>query len=225
MDGTLVDTEPYWMAAETALVESFGGTWTHEDGLTLVGGALMTSAGILRERGVALDNEAIVAWLGQRVLSQVQARLTWRPGAAELLRAMRDAGIATVLVTSSPRILADGVVGAIDFDAFDFVISAEDVALNKPHPDPYLRAAALVGVAIENCIVIEDSTPGIAAAVTSGAVTIGVPLHNPLFEGRGYDIWPTLAGRTVADLATVFSSHRAPAARPDSVPPEPKDRA
>ena len=52
MDGTLVDTEPYWLAAEAELVHSFGGTWTHEDGLTLVGSGLWHSAAVLQGRGV-----------------------------------------------------------------------------------------------------------------------------------------------------------------------------
>ena len=54
MDGTIVDTEPYWMAAETALVESFGGTWTHENALALVGKGLLYSAEILRDAGVRM---------------------------------------------------------------------------------------------------------------------------------------------------------------------------
>lgn len=53
MDGTLVDTEPYWMAAETPLVERFGGTWTHEDGLGMVGLGLEDAARILQGAGSA----------------------------------------------------------------------------------------------------------------------------------------------------------------------------
>lgn len=208
MDGTLVDTEPYWMGAETTLVESFGGTWSHDDGLSLVGGALLESATILRARGVDLGDQEIVDYLTNRVLAQVQQQMTWRPGAETLLRELRQLGIPTALVTSSPRALAEGIAGGISFDAFDHIVAGDDVALCKPHPEPYLRAAELIGVAAADCVAIEDSTPGLASAVASGAVTIGVPLHSVLSETLGYSIWPTLEGRSVSDLGDLFRCQR-----------------
>jgi HAD superfamily hydrolase (TIGR01509 family) len=206
MDGTLVDTEPHWMRAETALVASFGGVWTHEDGLSLVGNGLWDSALILQNRGVEMEAMAIVDWLTERVHGEVRAGLEWRPGAQELLRELRAAGIPTALVTSSLRILADGVVSAMGFDAFDIIVAGDEVTQNKPHPEAYLRAAQLLDVDITDCVAIEDSIPGVASAVASGAHTIGVPLHSPLTSGNGYDIWPTLAGRTVADLSTLIQT-------------------
>jgi len=87
MDGTLVDTEPYWMASEQELVSSFGGTWTHDDGLLLVGLGLWNSAEILRSRGVALDPDEIVHRLTESVRQKlVEQGVPWRPGARELLR-------------------------------------------------------------------------------------------------------------------------------------------
>jgi HAD superfamily hydrolase (TIGR01509 family) len=204
MDGTLVDTEPHWMRAETALVESFGGIWTHEDGLSLVGNGLWDSALILQNRGVEMEAMAIVDWLTERVHGEVRTGLEWRPGAQELLRELRSLNIPTALVTSSLRILADGVVAAMGFDAFDIIVAGDEVTQNKPHPEAYLRAAHLLDVNIANCVAIEDSIPGVSSAVASGAHTVGVPLHSPLTSGKGYDIWPTLAGRTVADLSALI---------------------
>ena len=60
MDGTLVDTEPYWIAAETPLVDSYGGTWTHEKALSLVGLALEDSARILQGEGVRMSVDDII---------------------------------------------------------------------------------------------------------------------------------------------------------------------
>ena len=54
MDGTIVDTEPYWIAAEHALVEAHGGTWSHEQAMQLVGQSLTFSAGLLQQAGVKL---------------------------------------------------------------------------------------------------------------------------------------------------------------------------
>jgi HAD superfamily hydrolase (TIGR01509 family) len=204
MDGTLVDTEPYWLSAEAELVESFGGRWTHEDGLTLVGSGLWHSAGILRGRGVDLSDDEIVQHLTDRVLDQVRVNVPWRPGARELLAAVKQAGIPTALVTMSIRRMAEHIVSTIPFDAFDHIVAGDDVTHSKPHPEPYLRGAELIGVEPTLCIAIEDSTTGLASAVASGAISIGVPLHSPLEHGLGYTIWPSLEGKTVADLASLF---------------------
>jgi HAD superfamily hydrolase (TIGR01509 family) len=204
MDGTIVDTEPYWMDAETALVHSFGGTWTHEDALTLVGQGLRHSARLLQSRGVALSEDEIIDNLTTTVLGRVQSGgLPWRPGARELLVDLKAAGVPTALVTMSIRKLAAVVVDAIDFAAFDVVVAGDDVEHSKPHPQAYLRAAELLGVNPADCVAIEDSAPGVAAAVASGAATIGVPLNVPLIDDGAFVLWPTLAGRTVDDLAEV----------------------
>ncbi len=204
MDGTLVDTEPYWLSAEADLVGSFGGNWTQEDGLTLVGSGLWHSAAVLQGRGVELSADEIVQHLTDRVLDQIRVSVPWRPGAHELLAAVREAGIPTALVTMSIRRMAEHVVSTIPFDAFDHIVAGDDVTHSKPHPEPYLRGAELIGVDPAMCMAIEDSTTGLASAVASGAVSIGVPLHSPLEHGLGYTIWPSLEGKTFADLTSVF---------------------
>ncbi|MCU1585085.1 MAG: putative phosphatase [Microbacteriaceae bacterium] len=212
MDGTLVDTEPYWLEAEEELVGSFGGTWTHEDGLTLVGSGLTDSAAILQGRGVAMPVDEIVNWLTDRVMERIAERVSWRPGALELLAEIRDAGIPTALVTMSLTRMAEVVVAHIPFPAFDFIVGGDQVEHNKPHPDPYLRAANLLGVDVTCAVAIEDSATGLASAVASGAASVGVPLHVPLGAGRGYEIWPSLAGKTLADLSGLLGAARSSAA-------------
>lgn len=206
MDGTLVDTEPYWLDAEADLVASYGGTWTSQDGLTLVGSGLWHSASVLRGRGVDLSDDEIIQRLTDRVLEQVQEHVPWRPGARELLAELKQAGIPTALVTMSIRRMAEHIVSTIEFDAFDHIVAGDEVTHSKPHPEPYLRGARLIGVAAADCIAIEDSTTGLASAVASGAVSIGVPMHSPLEHGLGYTVWPTLEGRSVADLSELLSS-------------------
>ena len=71
MDGTLVDTEPYWMAAETPLVERFGGTWSHEQALRLVGLGLEDSARIFQDAGVRMGITDIVDHLTDDVMGQL----------------------------------------------------------------------------------------------------------------------------------------------------------
>ncbi len=209
MDGTIIDTEPFWMKAETELVHSYGGTWSHEDALTLVGQGLDHSARVLQSRGVELGEDEIVQLLTGIVVNRVvEEGLPWRPGARELLKELRAAGIPTALVTMSIRRLAVMVDEAIEFDAFDVVVAGDDVTHSKPHPEAYLRAAELLGVDPIDCVAIEDSNPGVGAAVASGAATIGVPLNVALVDDGTFTTWDTLAGRRISDLAEVLAAAR-----------------
>jgi len=210
MDGTLVDTEAYWMAAETALVDSFGGEWSHEQALSLVGMGLEGSAAILQQAGVRMSVGAIVDHLTDAVTDQLAERGNpYRPGAVELLRDLRAAGIKTALVTMSLRRMAETVVAQLPFDAFDVVIAGDDATRPKPFPDAYLQAARMLGVDPADAVAIEDSPNGMRAAVASGAVTLGVPLMVSLV-GTGADgLWPTLGGRTAADLRDFHTEHAA----------------
>ncbi|KQM83463.1 HAD family phosphatase [Agromyces sp. Leaf222] len=212
MDGTIVDTEPYWMAAEEELVGSFGGTWTHDDALQLVGSGLWESARIFQERGVDLPADEIVAWLTRRVREQLnEFGLPWRPGARELLEALREASVPSALVTMSVRSMADDVIRQIPFHAFDAIVTGDSVSNAKPHPEPYLVAAAELGVDIADCVAFEDSPPGVASAAASGAITVGVPNILSLDDAPATVLWSSLEGRTVADVAALVNSRKASA--------------
>ena len=207
MDGTLVDTERYWMAAEEELVEAFDGTWTHDDALALVGSGLWEAAAVFQAKGVDLEADAIVARLTARVREQLTEHgVPWRPGARELLEALREASVPTALVTMSIRSMADDIIAAIPFPAFDVVVTGDAVEHAKPHPQPYLLAAEQLGVDIADCIALEDSPAGLTSAHSAGAIAIGVPNILSLDDTPSSAIWPTLAGATIADLATLVSS-------------------
>ncbi|HEV7622879.1 MAG TPA: HAD family phosphatase [Amnibacterium sp.] len=209
MDGTLVDTEPDWMAAETALLARFGRAWTHEQAITLVGSGLEDAARVLQDNGAELDVPEIIDMMTDHVVGRLRERVPWRPGALELLAEVRDAGVPTALVTMSIRRMADAVAAAIPFPAFDLVVSGSDVAHQKPHPDPYHRAAAGLGVDITATVAIEDSAPGVASAVAAGAAVIGVPNVVALTASEAWTLWPTLAGRTLHDLRAVAAARSA----------------
>lgn len=210
MDGTLVDTEPYWMAAETAMVESFGGSWSHEQALQLVGSGLLDSAKLLRAVGVDMEPEAIVAKLTDDVRTALITQgVPFRPGAKELLRDLHAAGIRTALVTMSMRRMALSVVDLIEFDAFEHIVAGDDVLNPKPHPEPYLQAAALLDIDIEEALVIEDSGTGLRAGIASGAVTLGVPHMIPLDGFGAHALWPTLEGRTASDIIDLYATTKA----------------
>lgn len=207
MDGTIVDTEPYWMRAETDLVAEHGGTWTEAQGMQLVGSGLVQSARILQQAGVALKVDEIINVLTDRVMLQIEKSLPWRPGARELIAELRGAKIPIALVTMSIRRMALQVAAAIGDDVFGVVIAGDDVEHPKPHPQPYQLAAERLGVDIGDCVAIEDSEFGLVSAVASGAATIGVPLHLALHEAPTHELWPTLAGVTIADLSAALERH------------------
>ncbi|WP_380156426.1 HAD family hydrolase [Kineococcus sp. R86509] len=199
MDGTLVDTEPHWIAAETALVGRYGATWTHEQALQLVGSALPDSGRVLAEHveratGVRLDPVVVVDELIEAVIAQVSAAVVWRPGAVELLGALSAAGVPCALVTMSYRSLAETVARMLP-GAFAVVVAGDEVERGKPAPDPYLRAAELLGVAPGDCVAIEDSPTGVASGEAAGAHVLACPHMVPI---------PAAAGRSrVASLAEV----------------------
>lgn len=207
MDGTIVDTEPYWMAAETELVTSHGGVWTHEDALQLVGSGLWHSADVLRGYGVDLDHEEIIETLTTMVLAHVEREVPWRPGARELLLELAERDIPTALVTMSIRRMAVQIAERLP-TPFRVIVAGDDVENSKPHPEPYLRAAALLGVDAADCVAIEDSAPGVASAVAAGAVVIGIPLHGTIPETADHTVWPSLDGRGVDALSELYRSRR-----------------
>lgn len=209
MDGTIVDTEPYWMAAESALVASFGGNWSEEQALALIGNGLDTSAKILQSAGVDMGITEIVDHLTDEVRRMLSTEgVPFRPGARELLTELKAAGVPSALVTMSMRRMADDIVSLIDFAAFDLVLGGDEVARPKPHPDPYIQAAATLGVDIADTVAIEDSPNGLRSAFASGAVTVGVPHIVDLDPKSAHQLWPSLAGRNLNDLRTVFTQHR-----------------
>lgn len=208
MDGTLVDTEPYWMAAEGPLVASYGGTWTREQALRLVGLGLEDSAAILQAAGVRMSTHAIIDFLTDHVMDQLAEKGNpFRPGARELLHDLRQAGVKTALVTMSMRRMATTVVDQIDFDAFDVIVAGDDATRPKPYPDPYLQACWQLDVEPADCVAIEDSPNGLRSAAASGAVTLGVPLMVSLVGAGAHGLWQSLEGRSAADIADFHASH------------------
>lgn len=220
MDGTLVDTEPYWMDAEIPLVERFGGTWSHEESLQLVGLGLEDAARIFQDAGVRMSVPDIVDELTSTVMGRLMSeKVPFRPGARELLASLRAAGVKTGLVTMSMRRMAQTVVDSIDFDAFDIIVAGDEVTRPKPFPDPYLQACTLLGVSPADAVAIEDSPNGLRSAVAAGVASIGVPLMVSL-EGVGaHVVWPTLDGKTADDIAAFHTDHAARTAR--TAPAEP----
>jgi HAD superfamily hydrolase (TIGR01509 family) len=205
MDGTLVDTEPYWIAEEYELVSEYGGRWTDQDAHSLVGNDLIVSAHYIRDHGgVPLSPEAIIDRLLDRVIERVRVHIPWRPGARELLTDLRAHGVPCALVTMSYRNLAQAIVSALPPGTFGAVVAGDDVTHGKPHPEPYLTGAARLGVPVSRCVAIEDSVTGVESAQAAGVPVLAVEHLVPIPERSGRTVVSTLKDWTAADLAALL---------------------
>lgn len=179
-DGTLADTEPLWIAAEFALIEGeLGAPWSMEHAEQLVGSDLIDSATYMLNTIGRTDLQP--SWVVERLLGQVVAGvktaddLPWRPGALELLAALREAGMPCALVSASYRVLLDAVLERLPAGSFAVSVGGDEVRQGKPHPEPYEKACRLLGVDARSCVVLEDSATGARAGNAAGAVVVGVP--------------------------------------------------
>jgi HAD superfamily hydrolase (TIGR01509 family) len=199
MDGTLVDTEPYWIDAEFDLAERYGGTWSRAHGLELVGSDLLDSGRYIREHmGIDVAPERIVEELLDSVIAMVQHEVPWRPGARELLASLRDAGVLCGLVTMSYARFAEPIVAALPEGSFGVVVTGDAVDLGKPHPEAYLTAAQRLDVLAGECLAIEDSDTGATSAASAGCTVLCAPLHVSMSPGPGRVFVDSLEGLTAA---------------------------
>lgn len=172
MDGTLIDSEPLWQRTEAKIVASFGKVWTKEDGDTLTGHSLFDSASLMIE----LKNLPLAPEKGVEMMVANMHELyagggvPWIPGARELLSELASAGIPTALVSASYEILVHDVCANAPKGSLEVMVTGSEPNMRqKPSGDPYRLAARRLNVPIENCLVVEDSAPGLAAGQDAGA--------------------------------------------------------
>jgi HAD superfamily hydrolase (TIGR01509 family) len=210
MDGTLIDSEKLWDVALNELAVHYGGRLSAAARLAMVGADMATSMRLLHDdlgqpwRDAASGAE----WLTHRVAELFVAGVEWRPGAAELLRAVRTAGVATALVTSTERRLVELALRTLGRHHFDVVVCGDEVTATKPDAAPYLSAAAALGVPVEACVAIEDSPAGVASAYTAGVAVLAVPAEVMFPVPDGVHLRATLADVTVQELAELAATRR-----------------
>jgi HAD superfamily hydrolase (TIGR01509 family) len=195
MDGLLVDSEPLWFLVERDFARRRGGDFTEENARENKGKGMRHTVRYMHELfGFPVDVERDVDELVSDFIARVD-ELPLKPGAAELLERTRGQyGLA--LASSSHRRLVYETLDRFDLrSVFSVIVTGEDAARPKPAPDPFLRAAELLGVPIGECVVLEDSLPGVTAGRAAGAVVVAVP--EPPLEGRPF---AELADVVVNDL-------------------------
>jgi HAD superfamily hydrolase (TIGR01509 family) len=194
MDGLLVDSEPLWFEVECEVMARLGGEWGQADQVALVGGSLPRTVRYLLERAARpASADDVARWLTDGMARLLASRgLSMLPGAQQLLAEVRAAGVPHALVTSSERPIMDAVLGQIG-DGFAATVCAADVSRGKPDPEPYLRAARLLGARPGCSVALEDSPNGVASAEAAGCIVVAVPSLAPITPGPGRTVLRSLA--------------------------------
>ncbi|HVK24348.1 MAG TPA: HAD family phosphatase [Actinokineospora sp.] len=189
LDGTLLDSEKLWDIPLYELAERLGGTLSSETRRAMVGTNVPTTMNLLFG-AVGIEPTAdqvadAIAYIDGRMVELFATKAVFRPGAEDALRAVRATGVPTALVTSTGRALAEVALDTVGREFFDVTVCGDEVdGLNKPLPEPYLKAARLLDVDPTRCVAIEDSPTGVAAAVAAGCVVLVVPCDVPVEAGE-----------------------------------------
>jgi HAD superfamily hydrolase (TIGR01509 family) len=209
MDGTLVDSEKLWDVSLAALYEKLGGDLTPAVRASIVGSVAENTMRIIyTDLGLELDPSAMAEssdWLNDYTEILFEGGLPWCDGAKELLDALAADGTPMALVTNTHRALTDKALNSIGRHYFSATVCGDEVPNGKPAPDPYLRAATLLGVDPERCLAVEDSVTGTASAERAGCPVLVVPNDVEVPSGGRRRHISSLAGLEVSDLRAIHS--------------------
>ncbi|WP_327357308.1 HAD family hydrolase [Streptomyces sp. NBC_01304] len=193
MDGTLVDTEGFWWDAEVEVFAGLGHTlddsWRH----VVVGGPMTRSAGFLIEAtGADITLPELTDLLNDGFEDRISRALPLMPGAERLLAELAAHRVPTALVSASHRRIIDRILDSLGSQHFHLTIAGDEVERTKPHPAPYLLAAAGLGADPARCAVIEDTATGVAAAEAAGCRVVAVPSVAPIAPADGRTVVSSL---------------------------------
>ena len=209
MDGTLVDSEKVWDVSLAALYEKLGGVLTPAVRASMVGSVAENTMRIVyTDLGLELDPEAMAEssrWLNDYTADLFDGGLPWCDGAKELLEALAAEGTPMVLVTNTQRALTEHALNGIGRQYFSATVCGDEVPNGKPAPDPYLRAAALLDLRPGECLAVEDSVTGTAAAERAGCPVLVVPNDVEVPGGSLRRHVSSLSGLDPADLRVIHS--------------------
>jgi HAD superfamily hydrolase (TIGR01509 family) len=189
-DGTLVDTASVWFGAERAVVAALGGpAWTPEGSARIHGFSMRDGTAALIEhsgRTGEVDPDWGVGFMEDYVLNVLpETAIEWRPGALDLVAELERRGIPQAVVSMSTEAILRAAMSGLDRIPFAEIVGGDHVERGKPHPEPYLTAAARLGVDPASCVAFEDSLEGRASAEAAGCFVVAIHFHYPHDSAHG----------------------------------------
>jgi HAD superfamily hydrolase (TIGR01509 family) len=213
MDGTLLDSEKIWTVSLADTARWLGGELSRQARDDVVGSNMARTLTIMfDDLGLEQDpgrKAGTAEFLTSRTGELFADGLVWRPGAQEALDAVGAAGWPMALVTNTERALTEVALDAIGRERFVVTVCGDEVRHGKPAPDPYLRAAELLGVSAQECLAVEDSPTGALAAARAGASVLVVPCDVPVPAGPGRVHRESLLGLSPSEVREFWSRGRA----------------
>ncbi|WP_269716192.1 HAD family hydrolase [Caulobacter sp. NIBR2454] len=177
MDGLLIDTETVYAAGMEAVGKEFGVDINRGVYCSMIGHTHAVCTDILRDlygRDFSTDAFWARAWSEIEGLLQVQLQL--KTGVIELLDHLDELNMPRAIATSNGPLQVEGYLGRLGVrERFHATVTGPEVVNKKPHPEPYLTAAARLGIDPLHCLALEDSHAGVTAAHGAGMMTVMVP--------------------------------------------------
>ena len=208
MDGTLVDTEPMWLASESELMARYGYAWTQADQAHCLGGPLDRVGQYMFELANGYESPEFFT---DTLITLTQAHLRdgAQPmeGAQELMSLCEALCLPMALVSASPRVLVDAVLDNLKDHSFAISISSDDVTNVKPDPEGYLAAARFLDVAIAECLILEDSATGVAAASASGGLVVAIPHLVPIRSAERVCVLSSVSELSLEKLRALYGQY------------------
>ena len=209
MDGTLVDSEKLWEVALQVLYSRLGGELTPAVREATVGGSAESLMQIIyTDLGLDPDADEMAAhsdWLHENTADLFDGGLPWCDGARELLDTLADSAVPMALVTNTRRALTERALDSIGRHYFAASVCGDEVVRAKPAPDPYQRAAALLGFDPAQCLAVEDSVTGAASAENAGCPVLVVPNDVEVPDSARRRHVTSLLGLDVARLREIYT--------------------
>ncbi|MBY8880495.1 HAD family hydrolase [Actinacidiphila acidipaludis] len=204
LDGTLVDTEGLWWAAETEVFAELGHVLDEAHRAVVVGGPMSRSLGhLIAATGTTATLAELSLAVDLRFEQLVVRGAPLMPGALRLLTELSAHGIPTALVSASHRRTIDAMLGSLGAEHFAFTLAGDEVPRTKPHPDPYLTAAARLGADPAACVVVEDTLTGVASAEAAGCRVVAVPSVVPIEPAPGRTVLRSLEELSIPFLRSL----------------------
>ena len=187
MDGTLIDSQPIWYQVSTDFFQKNGFPVTMDDMIKLTGSPVAKLVDYVLQAYGQKDKERaqLITGLMDYAVSEILAAKPLLPNVKDVLAQLKQQGIKIAVASASPRNMLQGIVDSCGIaEYFDYLVSAEELDYNKPHPAVYLHAAQQLGVSVAECFAVEDSVLGMISGKAASMKTVVIPAQAEWDDSR-----------------------------------------